>query len=323
MDRLFPRGCSANALAVTRDEFRSGAVAIVGRPNVGKSTLMNAALDQPLAIVSSTPQTTRDELLGVVHYKNVEMAFLDTPGLHLPRTELGKRMNASAREATRKADVVLFVAEVPLSRSAAALAPHPGDRVLLQGLTTDAPVVLVLNKVDRIRDKSRLLPLIEAFSKLRTFASITPVSLLKNTEVSRILDEVARLCPLGQWRFGDDDITDKPLRYFAREYVREQILRSTQAEVPHASAVSIDKFDETPKGDLSIDATIHVERSGQKKILVGKGAEMLKNIGISARKRLEELAGCKVHMRLWVRVTPTWRMNPSTLDELGYGHEKS
>ncbi|WP_437875040.1 GTPase Era [Sorangium sp. So ce513] len=308
---------------------RSGRVALVGRPNVGKSTLLNAALGHPLAIVSPTPQTTRDAILGVVHHGPAEIALLDTPGLHRPRTELGRVMNQAAREAARSADVVVFVAEAPdparlpkrvkEGEDGPPLAPHPGDLTLLADLGSEAPVVFVLNKVDRVRDKGLLLPLLDAFSKLREFAAIVPISALRDDGVRRVLDEVAKLCPEADWGFAPDELTDRPTRFFAAEYVREQILRATKAEVPHASAVQIERYVEpTGEGALHIDATIHVERPGQKKILIGAGAEQLKRIGTEARLRIEELVGRQVNLKLWVRVTPEWRESLQRLEELGY-----
>lgn len=310
-------------------------MALIGRPNVGKSTLLNAALDQPLAIVSPTPQTTRDAILGVVHHGSAEIALLDTPGLHRPRTELGRVMNQAAREAARSADVVVFVTDVPELRqpkpragaaepAPIALSPHPGDLALLADLGTDAPTILVVNKVDRLKDKGALFPLLEALARSRSFAAVVPISALRASGVVRVLEEVAKLCPEGPWRYGPDDITDRPARFFAAEYVREQILRATQAEVPHAVAVSIDRFLEPPVNasgsptTVHIDATIWVERPGQKRILIGTGGEMLKGIGTRARIRIEALVGRKVNLKLWVRVAPDWRQQRRQLEELGY-----
>ena len=343
------------ATAVTR----SGRVAILGRPNVGKSTLMNAALQQPLAIVSATPQTTRDAILGIVRHSGSEIAFLDTPGLHRPKTELGRVMNRTAREVARSADVIVLVVSPPTgnalerlrvavgepdatpgtrrgarpakrtrapsggaagpARPAESTLVHPGDASLVADLPEGVPAVLVVNKVDQVRDKRLLLPLLEALAKLHDFAAVVPVSALKQSGIERLLDAIAPLCPEGSARWGEDDMTDRPLRFFASEYVREQILRATAEEVPHAAAVEILKFEEPPGGGaLRIDATIHVERPGQKKILVGARAEMLKRIGTAARLRLEELCGRRVHLALWVRVTPDWRDSTRQLAELGY-----
>jgi GTP-binding protein Era len=318
-------------------------VAIIGRPNVGKSTLLNAALEQPLAIVTPMPQTTREALLGVVHHGDAEIALLDTPGLHRAKTELGRRMNNSAREAARGADVIVFMTDVPQRLATkgtaietgddARLAParvHPGDLTLLADLKDGAPVILVLNKIDRFRDKAEMLPLLEVLGKAHPFVSIVPISARHEDGVSFVLDEVAKLLPEGAWRFDADEVTDKPTRFFAAEYVREQILLATEAEVPHAAAVVIDQYLE-PAGGASgagqtkkqkpvvrIDATIHVERPGQKKILIGHGGEMLKRIGIEARRRIEELIGQQINLKLWVRVTPDWRQSTVALAELGY-----
>ncbi len=309
---------------------RTGSVALIGRPNVGKSTLLNAALGQPLAAVSHTPQTTRTALLGVLHHGSAEIALLDTPGLHRPRTELGRVMNEAAREATRGADVVVFVAEIPKTEileraaeratSAAPARVHPGDVTLLADLPKGVPAILVLNKVDRVRNKGLILPTLIAFQGLHDFAAIVPISALREDGVAMVLDEIAKVLPEGAWRYGEDDVTDKPVRFFAAEYVREQILRATQDEVPHATAVGIEQFVEPAgRGAVQIDATIHVERHGQKKILVGAGGAMLKRVGTAARLRIEELVGRKVNLKLWVRVTTNWRDSARQIEELGYG----
>ncbi|AKT43225.1 GTPase Era [Chondromyces crocatus] len=300
---------------------RSGRVALLGRPNVGKSTLLNAALGHPLAIVSPTPQTTRDAILGVTHHGSAELILLDTPGLHRPLTELGRAMNDAAREAARSADVVLFMVEVPQVQGDKPRLPrpHPGDVTLLADLAPETIVILVLNKIDRIHDKRLLLPLMSAFGQLREFTAIVPLSALKKDGVAHVLDEVARHLPEAPWQHGAEEMTDRPTRFFAAEYVREQILRATKAEVPHACAVHIDRFFEPAGGGVvHIDATIHVERPGQKAIIIGAGAEMLKRIGTQARGRIEELVGRQVNLKLWVRISPDWRKSSRELQQLGY-----
>lgn len=319
------------------EHTRAGRVAILGRPNVGKSTLLNAALDQPLSIVSPTPQTTRDAILGIVRHGDAEIALVDTPGLHKAGSALGRAMNRSAREAGKAADVVVFVAEVPpvkfLDKGATV---HTGDAALLADIPAETPVVLVLNKVDLAKKKDAILPLLTAFGALRDFAAIVPISALRGGKggIGRVLDEVAKLCPEGPHQHDEDEITDRPVRFFAAEYVREQILRATKEEVPHAVAVEVTEFREPgpprqaraarpgapPQKEavVRIEATIHVERPGQKKILVGTKAEMLKRIGTEARKRIEELLGRRVHLQLFVRVTADWRDSPQQLAELGY-----
>jgi GTP-binding protein Era len=316
----------------TSSPVRSGTVAIIGRPNVGKSTLLNAALGQAIAIVSPVPQTTRNRILGVVHRDGAELLLLDTPGIHRPHSRLGRALNRTARDATAEADVVLYITDVsgggPARRSAkpqraaqGADAPpervHPGDRILLSDLGAGTPTILVVNKVDRVRDKRSLLPLLEELSHLREFAAVIPISAAKDDGVSRVLDEAARLLPERPARFDADALTDRPTRFFAAEFVREQILLSTQKEVPHAAAVAIERY-ETVRSVVHIEATIHVEREGQKGILVGHKGEMLKTIGTRARLRIEELTGQRVQLSLWVKVTPSWSDSGALLAELGY-----
>jgi GTP-binding protein Era len=297
---------------------RSGTVVIAGRSNVGKSTLLNAALAAPLAIVSQRPQTTRDTLLGVVRHGDAEIGLLDTPGLHRARTRLGREMNRTVRGALRAADVVVLLVALP-ARGHEALAPHPADLRLAAALPADAPAVLALNKIDRLRDKSALLPLIAAYAGMQRFAAVVPISARAGDGVTRVLDEVAKLLPEGRARFDRDALTDRPLRYFAAEYVREPVLRVAREEVPHAVAVTVDELTEPVReGDVvRIGATIHVERAGQKKILIGRRGAALKAIGIAARERIEALMGQRVHLGLWVRVTEGWRDEPARLADFG------
>lgn len=297
---------------------RSGTVAIVGRPNVGKSTFLNAALGVPLAIVTRTPQTTRETLLGVVRHELeegeiAEIKLLDTPGLHKGERAIDRFMNREARGAAAGADVVVFFTDLP--KKDGPLRPHPGDLVLLRDIGATAKTVLVVNKVDLVRDKTRLFPLLQALSELRSFEAVVPISALKENGVDRVLTEVGRLLPEAPPAFSEDDLTDRPTRFFAREYVREQVLLSTREEVPHATAVTIDSFEELPNA-FRIAATVHVERPGHKKIVIGKGGEMLKKIGTAARQRIEGLTGNKVHLELFVRVTPKWRDAPEKIAEM-------
>lgn len=293
---------------------RSGTVALVGRPNVGKSTLLNAALGEALAIVSPVPQTTRDRILGIVHRPGVEIALLDTPGIHKPRSRLGRTLNRTARMAAEEADVVVFVTSVPMGSPRV----HPGDSTLLADIGKEVPTVLVVNQIDRVRDKSVLLPLLEGLAKLRDFAAIVPISALRGNGVSRVLDEIEKLLPEGPARFEEDALTDLPTRFFAAEFVREPILLSTREEIPYAVAVEIERFEDQGK-TVHIDAIIHVERDGQKRILIGRGGEKLKAIGSTARRRIEALVDKKVYLSLWVRVTPDWTESEKRLAELGYG----
>ncbi len=301
--------------------MRFGTIAIVGRSNVGKSTFLNSVLGEPLAIVSPLPQTTRDNVLGVVHRKDAQLAFLDTPGVHQPRSELGRRMNASALDAARTADVVLFMTDI-----SALTAPklHAKDKSaqeidleLLKNVPKNAKCVLVINKVDALRDKSKLLPVLVAFQELRPFEALIPVSVQQDDGVDRVLDALVAALPEGAAEFEEDTLTDRPSSFFAREYIREQVLLGTRGEIPHAVAVSIDEFVEGQKSS-TIRATVHVEKIGQRKILIGTGGLQIKEIRVGAQARIAQLLGHKVHLELFVRVTPQWKSMPRQLAELGY-----
>ncbi|HVY27676.1 MAG TPA: GTPase Era [Polyangiaceae bacterium] len=311
--------------------MRAGTIAIVGRSNVGKSTLLNQILGERLAIVSPLPQTTRDALLGIVRRENAELAFLDTPGIHKPKTELGSRMNSSAVSAAESADVVVFVTDATVGAKLvtkktkrsdqvpplAELAPE--DAELLKSLKSlqKTPAVLAVNKVDAIRDKGLLLPLLQSYLDAVPFKALVPISALKNDGVDRLLDEIAQLLPEGEAGYPEDTLTDKPSSFFAREYVREQVLLSLKGEIPHAVAVSIDSFDEA-SDKLRIAATLHVEKVGQRKIIVGTGGTVIKALRLGAENRLKRLLGRKVKLELFVRVTPRWKDAPRMLAELGY-----
>jgi GTPase len=298
---------------------RSGTAVIIGRSNVGKSTLLNSALRQKLAIVSPTPQTTRDRILGVVRHRDAQIALLDTPGLHRPRSKLGRRMNAAARESIVGADVMVFMTALS-ARMTGPLEPHPGDKTLLTDLGKDTPSILVINKVDLCKDKTLLLPLLEAFSKLRPFEAVVPISARREDGVVRVLDEVAKLLPERGAVYAEDFLTDRPLRFFASEYIREQVFLATQQEVPHSVAVSIDRFDDTGPV-VHIEATVHCARSGQRAILIGVRGEKMKAIGIAARKRIEPLVERQVNLKLWVKVTEGWTESPELMAEIGYDPE--
>jgi GTPase len=305
---------------------RFGRVALIGRSNVGKSTLLNAALDEPLAIVSPLPQTTRTSLLGLVNRGDDQIAFLDTPGLHHPRTELGRRMNAAAIESLRQADVILFVTDVSVLLKAPTRArrlrsetvvPLPEDLELLAQCRPEVPVLLVVNKVDLVSNKQRLLPLLAAWQEQRSFAAILPVSCQSPADVERVIDATLSSLPQGEPEYPKDDLTDRPTRYFVAEYVREQVLLLTRKEVPHAVAVSIDAYHESEKL-VSIAVTLHVEKDGQRRIMIGRGGSGVRAIGTQARARIQELVKKKVHLELFVKTNPRWKSVPRQLAELGY-----
>ena len=297
------------------EPHRAGTVAIVGRPNVGKSTLLNALLKEDLAIVSPTPQTTRHALLGILHLPNAQIGLLDTPGLHKPSTPLGKRLNTAARGAVEDADVIVFVTE---PSDGIRMGVHPGDAAILKTLAADKPVILCLNKVDTVKPRSKMLPFLQVIGRVREFVSVVPIAARRNDGLDRLLKEIVPLLPVQDRLWGEDDLTDRPMRFFAAEFVREQILLATKQEVPHQAAVSIDLYEEK-KSLTRIVATIHVERDGQKAILLGKGGVQVKAIGTAARERIEAfLGGSKVLLEIFVRVTPEWSTSKSMLAELGY-----
>jgi GTPase len=297
---------------------RSGTVALAGRSNVGKSTLLNALLGEQLSVVAPTPQTTRDAILGIVYHRDAQVGVLDTPGLHKPRTRLGKRMNAEARAAVNDADLVVFVAE-PHAGPGGELAVHEGDKALLADVGAGKPTLLAINKIDRVRPRSLLLPLLEAFSKVREFDAFVPISARRRDGLGRLLDEIAaRLPERAEPLFPTDELSDRPLRFFAAEFVREQILRATRDELPYVVAVTVDSFTESAAG-AKIAATIHVEREGQKGILVGKGGATLRDIGTAAREKIGRFLDRPAHLSLFVRVDPDWSNDPHALVTLGYG----
>jgi GTPase len=314
--------------------MRYGTIAIIGRTNVGKSTFLNHVLGMPLAIVSRQPQTTRDALLGVVNSGDAQIAFLDTPGLHRPKNELGRRMNQEATESLRGADAALFMTDVfqidadekaSKNPGAPPRSRHPGDRTdaeLLELIPKTLPTLLVINKIDRMRDKGRLLPYLQRMNDTRPFVATIPISALSGDGTDRVLAEAVQLLPEGAKTFPDDEVTDRPVSFFAREYIREQVLISCAKEVPHAVAVTLDSIEERNTG-LHVAATIHVEKVGQRSILVGRGGEKIKEIGTLARERLSQLTEQPVHLHLFVRVTERWRNVPRQLAELGYSPSNS
>ena len=295
---------------------RSGTVAIVGRPNVGKSTLLNAALREKLAIVTSTPQTTRDRILGVVRHGSAQIALLDTPGLHRPRNRLGRHMNNVARDAAREADVLVFVTAIP-KHARLPIEPAQRDVELLGQVDPACRAVLVINKIDTLKNKAGLLNLLDAFAKLRSFAAMVPISALRSQGIDLVLDEVAKLLPERGAAYEEDFLTDRPVRFFASEYIREQVILATREEVPHSVAVTIERFDEG-RPVAHVDALIKVARKGQQGIIIGSGGERLKGIGTAARARIEALLGHQVHLALRVTTDKDWTESRHALDSLGY-----
>jgi GTP-binding protein Era len=309
-----PQAAPPSEPAASPEPARSGRVAIVGRPNVGKSTLLNALLGEPIAIISEHPQTTRDAVRGVLTVENVQYVFVDTPGLHEPKTKLGQWMNETARQAARDADVVVLVVEGPREGRA----PRPVEADLaLAGELPQVPTVLAINKVDLVKDKTQLLPLLAAFAEKHPFAASVPVSAKRSNGTDRLLREVGAVLPEQPFLFEGDTLSDQPIRFFVAEFVREQILRQTFQEVPHGVAVVVERFDEA--GPVpQIEVAVHVAREAHKKILIGAKGQMMKAIGTAARGRVEQMLSRKVHLQIWVRSTPGWMDDPARLKELGY-----
>jgi GTP-binding protein Era len=303
---------------------RAGTIALVGRPNVGKSTLLNALLQERIAIVSHHAQTTRDRIAGILTKDGVQFVFLDTPGFHRARHKLGEHMNEVARAAAAECDVALFLTE-PETRAGVDgvevnATVREDDREILKAIPEGTRIILVLNKIDKIKRKQVLMPLLEALGKERDLAAIVPVSALKGEGLERILGEVAKLLPESEPLYEEDELSDKPVRFFVGEFVREQILRRTRQEIPHGVAVTVESFDENAKL-ARISVTIHVAKESHKGIIIGDGGKMLVAVGTAARKRAEELMGRKVHLETFVRCTPGWFDDAARLADMGYADE--
>ena len=287
--------------------LRSGFVSILGRPNAGKSTLLNALVGEKLAIISPKPQTTRNRILGVVNIPRqkgrsaAQIVLIDTPGVHKPDSSLGRKMMMEVREALEGCDLLLMIIDVKQKRDRA------DDFLLDMVRKAGTPTILLLNKVDLLgREKEKILPLIAQYQHLGPFQAIVPISARKKDGLDQVLEELVRGLPVGPRYFRDDQITDQPTRFMAAEIIREQVLLETREEVPHATTVLVDSFEEGPKL-TRIAATIYCERAGQKAILVGRAGQMLKKIGTSARLDIEKLIGTKVYLELFVKVKAGWR----------------
>ncbi len=291
--------------------FRSGFVSILGRPNSGKSTLLNALIGQKVAIVADKPQTTRTSIQGVLTTPVAQIVFVDTPGIHKADSPLNKRLMDIVRASVEERDLLLFVAD-------ATCAIEEEDRRAIDLVRKiGTPVILALNKVDVVKDKTRLLPLIEEYKSVHNFAEYLPISALRGAGLDDLRRAIITRLPEGPAYFPEDHITDQPERFLAAELVREKVLQSTRQEVPHSVAVTVDRWEETPRL-TRIYATIRVERDGQKGIIIGSGGSMLKKIGTLAREEMERLFGVKVYLDLHVRVQPGWREKSAFLDAIDW-----
>lgn len=292
------------------DSFHSGYVSLIGRPNVGKSSLLNVLLGQKIAIVSEKPQTTRNRIAGILTSENAQIIFIDTPGIHKPQHKLGESMVRTAMDALREIDIVLFVAEADRGISR--------DRVVLKTLEKfKRPVFLLINKIDLIK-KKELLPVIESYRNLYPFQEIIPVSAIKQTGITVLIDNIIKYLSEGPRYYPEDTFTDQLERSIAAEIIREKIMDRTSDEIPYSVAVEIVKWTEREDGVIFIHANIYVERAGQKGIIIGEKGKTLKTIGTMARLDMEKLLDAKVFLELWVKVKKGWRDNQSMLRELGY-----
>lgn len=293
-----------------KKDYKSGFVALIGRPNVGKSTLLNFLVGQKVAIMSPQPQTTRNKISGIYTDDQEQIVFIDTPGIHKPKNKLDDFMDKSSYSALDEVDVVLFMVE-----------PEPagkGDQYIAELLKKiKKPVFLVINKIDKVHP-DKLLSIIDSYKNLGDFAEIVPISASQGNNVSELIKTIAKYLPEGPQFYDADQLTDRPEYFIVAELIREQVLKLTHEEVPHATAVVVDRMRDHEGGKLQIEATIYVERPGQKGIIIGKKGQMLKQIGIAACQEIEALLGEKVNLRLWVKVQKNWRSDPAFLKSIGY-----
>ncbi len=294
-------------------EHRTAFIAIVGRPNVGKSSLLNYMLGQKIAIVSSKPQTTRTRITGVLTEEDTQLVFIDTPGLHRPRNNLDNYMLRSVNESVAGVDVGLLVAEANSEIS-------EGEKILAEKFgAMGIPAVLAINKIDTLRDKSELAPIIAKLSEIYDFSAVVPCSAQTGDGVEILKSELRKLAEPGEFMFDEDTLTDQPERVLAAEIIREKLLRLLDKEIPHGTAVFVERMKEREdRPIIDIDATVFCERDSHKGIIIGKGGAMLKKIGSYARQDMEKFFGCRVNLKIWVKVKEDWRNRENILRSLGY-----
>lgn len=296
---------------MSKTDFRSGYAALIGRPNAGKSTLLNHLVGEKIAAVSNKPQTTRHRIKGIVTRDDGQIVFIDTPGVHKPGHLLNRRMMAAVHDAILSVDVLILMRDASVSTG-------NGDRFVLDLIKqAEKPAILVLNKIDKINDKKRLLPLIDFYSKEFDFAEVVPVSALKGNDIDVLLDQITKHLPVAAPLFGEDEMTDEPLRSIVAEMVREKILMSTGEELPYVTAVVTEVYDDEDPRLVTIFCAIFVERASQKKIIVGKQGTRIRDIGTKARIDIEKLVGRQVFLKLFVKVVEDWRNRERDLDEIG------
>ncbi len=292
--------------------FKSGFISVLGRPNVGKSTLFNRLLGDKIAIVAEKPQTTRNRILGIKNVEGGQLIFLDTPGIHPGRSELNQRMVRTAIASGRDAEVILFLIEATAPRV-------ERDREMIEPLRGSSGIpFLVINKIDLVKRKN-LLPIMDQYQTLHSFKEILPVSAMTGEGIDILLDEILKVLPESPPYYPEDMVTDQTERFWVSEIIREKVIRQSYQEIPYSTAITIEAFKEhSEKNLMVIKGTIHVERDSQKKILIGKGGQRLRKIGEAARKEVEGLLGTRVFLELWVSVEKNWTQDPRALNRLGY-----
>lgn len=296
--------------------FKSGFITILGRPNVGKSTFMNHVLGQKVAIMSDKPQTTRNKIQGVYTTATAQMIFIDTPGIHKPKHQLGEHMMRVAKRTLKETEVILFVVNASEKKG-------PGDEYILNMIKdTKTPVILVINKIDLIHP-DELPTIIERYSNEFEFADVVPISALQGTNTTNLLDVIESHLEEGPMYYPKDRVTDHPEHFIVSELIREKILLLTEQEIPHSIGVEVTKMKrEDDREKVKAEAIIYVERDSQKGMVIGKGGKMLKRVGTLARKDIEALLGDKVYLELWVKVQKDWRNKPQFIRNLGYKDEE-
>jgi GTP-binding protein Era len=294
------------------NDHRSGFITIIGPPNVGKSTFLNRVLGEKISITSNKPQTTRNRILGIRHHSHSQMIFLDTPGIHKANNLLNERIVETAMGALADAEVVLLLVD-------ASAADHESEQILIKHLKTlKCPLILALNKIDKI-EKSHLLQLIDTWQETHTFTAVVPISAKYGTQIHELIEELHSNLPKGPPYYPSYSLTDMPKRFIAAEMIREKVFRLTGQEIPYGIAVTMDSFKEDNASKLvRIQATLHVERNSQKGILIGKHGSKLRQIGESARQEIQAMVGCRVFLRLFVRVQKNWRKDMKALRKFGY-----
>lgn len=293
------------------ENFKSGFVAIVGRPNVGKSTLLNRVIGQKIAIMSDKAQTTRNKIQAVYTDKESQIVFIDTPGIHKPKHELGKFMMETAYSALKEVEVVLFLVNATQEIG-------PGDKFIIERLKqVKAPVYLIINKIDLIKPED-LMDIVNCYQKEMNFEQIIPISALQGNNVDEMMATLKGTLPIGPMYYPENQVSDHPEYFVVAEFIREKVLQLTQEEIPHSVAVVVDSMQRNAQGKVHVYATIIVERSSQKGIVIGKGGKLLKEIGIRARRDIEALLGDKIFLELWVKVQKNWRDKQTYLNDYGY-----